>query len=68
MCHGTAPEHRKQKLEKRRHQGAHTELPPGLSQIWANIVSYYTGSIADGADRRNLRKLHFFNQQKQVKC
>ena len=32
-------------------------------QIWATIIRYYLGSIADGADRRNLRKLHFFNQQ-----
>ena len=39
-----------------------------FSQIWATIIQYYTGSIADGADRWNLRKLHFFNQQKQVKC
>ena len=28
-------------------------------QIWATIIRYYTGSIADGADWRNLRKLHF---------
>ena len=31
MCHVTAPEQRKQKLEKRRHLGAHTELPPVLN-------------------------------------
>ena len=30
-----------------------------LNQIWATIIRYYTGSIADGADWRNLRKLHF---------
>ena len=26
-----------------------------LDQIWATIIQYYLGSIADGADRRNLR-------------
>ena len=44
-------------------------LIKAMYQIWAIIIPYYLGSIADGADRRNLRKLHFFNQQqKQVKC
>ena len=32
-------------------------------QIWATIILYYLGSIADRTDRRNLRNLHFFNQQ-----